>query len=267
VAAHPEVDQSLRHIRAIAIQLQDELASVPPEAWDAPSNCDPWPVRRLASHLVENAEFIRANVERGTAGAIEPGVSTEARQERLREIAGAPERMPSILAEYTAAFESVMERLSPEQVEMICYHPAGNRSARWYAQQRVAEIAFHQWDLRRSLGRDPALDENVAAFLLPMLLESNLPRIYPRGPKGEGRFRLTVAGSPDQSWLLTATPEELRVERGGGDAEVTITAPAPLLALLVYGRANLAEAEKAGQVRVEGDRARADQFHTICSGP
>ena len=120
----------------------------------------------------------------------------------------------------------------------------------------------------RSLGRDgAALDEEVAAFVLPMLLESNLPRIYPRGPRGEGRFRLVVEGAPAQSWLLTATPEELRVQRGGDGADVTITAPARVLALLVYNRANLAEEERQGHARVEGDRALADRFHTLFPGP
>ena len=93
------------------------------------------------------------------------------------------------------------------------------------------------------------------------------PRTYRRGPRGEGRFRLAVAGMPAQSWVLAASPDELQVERGGVDAEVTITAPAALLALLIYGRANLGEAEAAGQARVDGARARAEQFHTIFPGP
>ena len=57
MAAHPEVDESLRQIRLLVRQLQDDFASLPDEAWDAPSNCPPWPVRRLAAHLVENAEL------------------------------------------------------------------------------------------------------------------------------------------------------------------------------------------------------------------
>jgi uncharacterized protein (TIGR03083 family) len=267
MAAHPEVDESLRQIRVLARQVQDDFASLPDEAWDAPSNCSPWPVRRLAAHLVENAEFVHRNVEAGVAGQTEPVLTTEQRQERLRELAAAPAQMAAALADLTAAFETLVERLDADQLEAICYHPAGNRSARWYAQQRLAEIAMHRWDLQRSLGREAELDEAVAAFLLPMLLESNLPRTYRRGPRGEGRFRLTVAGSPSQSWLLAASPEELRVERGGGEAEVTITAPAALLALLIYGRANLAEAEGAGLARVDGSRARAEQFHTIFPGP
>ena len=43
MAAHPEVDESLRHIRDVSRRLQEELAGLPAEAWDAPSNCPPWP--------------------------------------------------------------------------------------------------------------------------------------------------------------------------------------------------------------------------------
>lgn len=47
---------------------------------------------------------------------------------------------------------------------------------RWYASHRLAEVAFHSWDLRVSLRRERSLSEPVAAMLLATLLESNAPR-------------------------------------------------------------------------------------------
>src|SRR5581483_1154624 len=133
--------------------------------------------------IVNNAEFIQTNVERGAAGITESGIDPEVRAKRVQYITDAPPaKVVSILDQTTADLEGVLERLTPEQLEALCFHPAGNRSARWYAQQRLAEIAFHQWDLLHSLGRDPVIDPAVASFLLPMLLESNLPRTYRRGP-------------------------------------------------------------------------------------
>lgn len=269
MAAHAEVDASIRLIRAETQRLHDTLSNLPAEAWDTPSNCPPWPVRRLVAHIVNNAEFIQQNVERGAAGVVEPGINPQERAKRVQYITDAPpNEVVAILDQTSADLETALERLSPEQLEAICYHPAGNRSARWYAQQRLAEIAFHQWDLLHSLGRNPTIDPAVAGFILPMLLESNLPRIYGRGPKGEGRFRLVAQDAPDQRWLLTATPEGLQVQRGdSGPADVTITAPLGTLALLIYGRATLAEEEQRGRARVEGDRALADRFHTLFPGP
>ena len=268
MAAHPEVDESIRRTRAISQRLRAEVLNLPPEAWDTPTNCPPWPVRRLVAHMVENANFIRGNVEGGVAGRPEPTESQEQRVARLQHIAAAPPaEVAAILDQSTTDLETTLERLSPDQLEAICWHPAGNRPARWYAVQRLIELSMHYWDLDRSLGREAAIDEGAARFILPVILESNLPRTYQRGPKGEGRVRLVVQDAPQQSWLLTATPEELRVERGGDGADLTITAPAAVLALLVYGRAGPLEAEAQGRARLEGDRVLAERLTTIFPGP
>ncbi len=268
MAAHPEVADSIRHLRAESQRMRDELAGLSAEAWEAPSNCPPWPVRRLVAHIVENAQFVRHNVERGVAGTLEPAVSREDRETRLAELADTPPAaVADLLDRATADLEGVLDRLSADELERVCYHPAGNRPARWYAQQRLAEVAFHRWDVHRLLGHDATLDDEVARFLLPMLMESNMPRVYPRGPKGQGRLRLAVEGAPELTWLCTANGETLEVQRGGDDADVTITAPASTLALLIYGRADLAEAERQGRARIEGDRAVADRFRTIFPGP
>lgn len=263
-----EVHQSLRHIRDVTDRLREDLVRLAPEDWDAPTNCPPWPVRRLVAHVVSSGEFFRLSIERGVAGVTEPAVSEDERARRLDELSDAvPEERITALDRVTDAIEELYGRLNREQLEAICWHRRGNRSARWYAQHRLAEVAFHEWDLKRSLGRVATLDEGMAAFLLPMLLESNLPRSYAAGSGGEGRFRLVVQGALAASWLLTAIPGELDVTRGDADADLTITASAATLALLVYGRAELAELERQGRARVEGDRVLADRFHTIFPGP
>ena len=43
--------------------------------------------------------------------------------------------------------------------EAICFHRRGNRSVRWYAAHRLAEVAFHSWDVQVSLDRDPTFYE------------------------------------------------------------------------------------------------------------
>ena len=268
MAAQPDVDQSLRLIRACTNRMCDELAALPPEGWDRATSCPPWRIRDLIGHVITSGEGHRLSVEEGVAGSVVPAVPESARQERIAATAALPPR--ELLAELqkeTDATEAVYQRLTAEQLESICYHRRGNRSARWFVQHRLAEVAFHLWDLEKSLGREPVLDPEVGESLLPMLLESNVPRIYPSGPRGEGRFRLVVADGPGASWLLTATPERLEVERDGGAADVTITGPATVLALLIYGRADLAEEERQGRLRVEGNRALAERFNDIFRGP
>lgn len=268
MSSDPEVQESLRHIRAVTARLREVLVGLPPKGWDVQTNCPPWPVQGVVAHVVSSGERFRASVERGVAGLTEPPWPEAQQERRMDELADAsPDERIAALDQVTAAIEELYNGLDDEQLEAICFHRRGSRSARWYAKHRLAEVAFHLWDLQHSLGRHAALDDEVAEFLLPMLLESNLPRIYAGGPGGEGRFRLTLAGLPASSWLLTARPDRLDVTRADDEADVTISGSAAPLALLVYGRAELPELERRGLVRVEGDRAVANRFHQIFPKP
>lgn len=263
MAAHAEVDESLRLMRDQTRRVREELASLPAEAWDAPSNCPPWPVRRLVAHLVENARFIQENVEKGLRGdAPGPAIAPEARAERVQALADAPpaEKLAT-LDRYTDDLVALLDGLSAGQLDAGCWHPVGQRSPQWYARQRVSEIAFHRWDVLHSVGRTTPLDPSVAAALLPAMMEVNLAATFARGPKHPGRFRVVTEGTPSQSWLLEATPDELRVTpNGSGDAELTLTGPAGVLLLVLYGRADATAEEQAGRLRLEGDRAALERL-------
>jgi uncharacterized protein (TIGR03083 family) len=267
MSSDPDVRQSLGYIRDVTRRLRNALVDLPPDAWDSPTNCPPWTVRQLVAHVISSGESFQLSVERGVAGQTEPPPPAE-RARRMDELTAAPpEERIGALDRVTAAIEGLYGRLDARQLEAICYHRRGNRSARWYVHHRLGEVAFHTWDLERSLGRDARFDEEIAGFLLPTLIESNLPRIYPSGAGGEGRFRLAVEGEPAASWLLAASSERLDVSRGDGAADVTITASPAALALLVYGRADLADLAREGRARVEGDQALAARFHTIFATP
>jgi uncharacterized protein (TIGR03083 family) len=268
MAAYPDVDIALRHIRANSDQIATLLAELPPAGWEGPTNCPPWRVRDLVGHVITSGEQHRLSVERGVAGSVEPPYPEAERERRIAEAAAlGPAELLARLAAETAATEATYQRLSAEQLAALAYHRRGNRPARWFVQHRLAEVAFHAWDLERSLGRQAALDPDTATFLLPMLLETNLPRNYLSGPRGRGRVRLVAEGQAGGSWVLDATPERLEVRRNGGDADLTITAGPVVLCLLAYGRADPLAEERAGRARIEGDRALAERFNTIFPGP
>lgn len=276
MSAQPDVDRSLRLIRALTDRMAAELARLAPDDWNRPTTCPPWQVRTLIGHVVSSGESFRLSVERGVAGSTEPPLPETERERRIARAAAAPpDELQHALACETPAIEALYERLSADELAAICYHRRGNRPASWYIQHRLAEVAFHLWDLERSLGRPAVLEPEVGAFLLPMLLESNLPRIYASGPRGQGWFRLVAEGLPNGTWLLAASPDRLEVTRGADAADssaglgpaVTISAAPAVLALLVYGRADLDQEERQGRLRVDGDRALAARFSTIFRGP
>jgi uncharacterized protein (TIGR03083 family) len=259
--ADAHLTRCLTELRETSGGLVDEIATISAEAWDGPTNCPPWQVRDIAAHLVTSGQGFVGSIERGLAGSVEPpahGASTQLRDADPGTVARA-------LGEVTREFLALYPGLTNAQLETICWHRRGNRSVRWYATHRLAEVAFHGWDLRTSLGRKPLFNVEVARLLLPALLESNVPRTYAAGlsaERGRGeRYALSVSDDASATWLVTIEPDVLRVERSAREADVRISAPADVLALLVYGRATL------NQVRVEGDATVIERFERIFPRP
>jgi uncharacterized protein (TIGR03083 family) len=258
------VAQCLAALRQRSDELARLIAALSPAEWDGETNCPPWRIHDLAAHLVSSGEGFLMNIQRGLSGTVEPGPGRPERQAQLA--AAGPEDVSAALRQVTVDFERLYEGLSQEQLETVCFHRRGNRSVRWYAAHRLAEVAFHGWDLETSLGRRPVLDAATARLLLPMLLESNVPRTYAAGlsqARGSGeRFLLCTEDDPAATWLVTIDPDALHVARGEAPADVRVTAPAADLALLVYGRADLTTF--AG---VEGDPALVQRFAQIFPRP
>ena len=271
VPADPDVAACLRSIRELSERLAQDIAELSPATWEGPTNCPPWRVRDLAVHLVTSGEGFVASIRNGLAGSTAPPAA-EGRERRHAELnAAGPHAVAAALRAVTETFERLYAGLPEQQLASICFHRRGNRSVRWYAAHRLAEVAFHGWDLWTSCGRAPRLDDEVAMLLLPTLLESNVPRTYAAGQsaeRGRGeRFQLTVRDDPSAAWQVTIEPDQLTSRRGSGQADLTIVAPPAALALLVYGRADLHGLVNAGVARLEGEAALVDRFALIFPRP
>lgn len=272
MSSDPHVEACLRALRALSDALEADLVALSPAEWDRPTNCPPWRVRDIVAHVVVSGEGFAASIRQGLAGSVETGVSTAARERRQAEIETAePVTVARALRSVTDDFIGLYTDLQDQELATICFHRRGNRSIRWYAAHRLAEVAFHDWDIQFSLGRDPRLDEPVAALLLPTLLESNAPRIYAAGliqQRGNGeRFLLTVADDPAAHWLIQIDPDQLEAHRGDAPADLAIAGSAATLALLVYGRSELTALAQSGAVRLDGDLALAGRFPQIFPRP
>lgn len=272
MSSDPQVERCLSSIRELSSALSGELRALSPEAWDGPTNCAPWRVRDLAAHIVTSGEGFAASIRQGLAGSTEQSISHEERDRRTAALAASP---PASVAEeldaLTDAFVGLYDGLDEAGLEAICFHRRGNRSVRWYAAHRLAEVAFHSWDFQVSLERQPTLSEEVASLLLPTLLESNAPRTYAAGlsaQRGTGeRYLLAVGDDPSARWLVTIGPDTLTAVRGDAPADVTITGSAAALALLAYGRASLSDLFQSGAIHLEGDAGLAERFSQLFPRP
>jgi hypothetical protein len=219
-----------------------------------------------------SSEGFVQNIRRGLAGVVEPPADNEAAQLRRLELESSDSgTVARALAATSTELIELYAGLRESQLEAICFHRRGNRSVRWYAAHRLAEVAFHAWDLQFSLGRSPTFEEEVAALLLPTLLESNAPRTYAAGlssERGRGeRYALAVADHASARWLVTIDPDKLEAHRGAMPADLTITGSAATLALLAYGRLDLTTAVRSGAAQVDGSAALAERFALIFPRP
>jgi uncharacterized protein (TIGR03083 family) len=268
----PQVERCLSSIRELSSALSEELRALSLEAWDGPTNCAPWRLRDLVAHIVTSGEGFAASIRQGLAGSVQPSISHEERDRRTEKLAASsPATVARELDLLTDAFIGLYDGLDEAGLEAICFHRRGNRSVRWYAAHRLAEVAFHSWDVQISREQEPTLSEDVALLLLPTLLESNAPRTYAAGlseHRGTGeRYLLAVGDDRAARWLITIDPDKLTAVRGDAPADVTITGSAAALALLVYGRVGLSDLFQSGAIHLEGDVALAPRFPTIFPRP
>ncbi len=268
------VPHQLSWIGRLSDAFARDIAGLPAQAWDGPTNCAPWRVRDLAAHVVSAGEGFALAIRRGLGGSADAVGPADARRRRQEELAGAdPALVADALQAVTLDLLQLYDGLGPDQLAALCFHRRGPRSVRWYAAHRLAEVAFHRWDLQSSIGRNPYMDEEVAALLLPTLIESNAPSTYAAGltpVRGAGERYLLVAtgaGEPERAWLVRIDPAELRAGPGGGPADLTMTGSGAALALLVYGRRQLSSLVGSGALKLEGDLTLADRFSTTFPRP
>ncbi|MFN8522258.1 MAG: maleylpyruvate isomerase family mycothiol-dependent enzyme [Chloroflexota bacterium] len=239
------------------------------EQWSGPSVCEPWSIRQLTAHLIRQVDAYIGSVKVGMSGQAGEPESRQARTERMNQIASQPpSKITSDFRETADQFERWFGDLTSQQLAIEGPHSHGPRSAEWFIEQRLMEMAYHRLDLDRSLGRGTTLDEGTARFILPTLLELNVPAIVKRdGRGGDGSYLLRVGGEAGDGWLLRFGPGALTTTRGSAGAAVTFTASAADLGLMMYGRTTWQALESSGKLAVSGDRATADRFHGQFGGP
>src|SRR5581483_3107637 len=165
----------------------------------------------------------------------------------------------------TSEMISLVNGLSDADLAKLATHPAGPRPISWGCTQRLVEVAFHHWDLRRSLGADEPLEAGLASYLLGFMLDPAGSSIMLR-PVAEGRapetFRLTSI-TDGASWRLTASPAGRIVEADpSGPAGVSVEAEAGWLTLALYGRA----AVEGPRFKVSGAPDAAQRFAAAFGG-
>ena len=231
--------RSLALLEAETHTLNRDIRALTAEQWQAPANCAGWQVADLVAHVVRNGwsfvTFAQRALEGDQAPPFGPAVAHIDAEVKAGGAAAAADRQQR----ETAEFLRLVRGLSDADLETkLGGHPAGPRPVAWACSQRLVEVAFHHWDLGRSLGADAPLPGDVASQVLPFMLDPHGTNIMTKAAQGLAPVSFRLNSPTDgAAWRLTVGPEGRRVDADPGQpAEVTVEAEPGWLALALYGR-------------------------------
>ena len=172
-------------LRADSDRFLRYLKGLPDEARTRQSACDLWRVDDVVAHLVGNAEFYAATVERGLKGEYEPpeGRPTAGTGHPSLGAAGTAEgaianrerlggKLLAALEDRTNHLTQLLAGLSPEDQDKPCYHPGGIVPAGNFVDLRFKELALHEWDIRSALEPEAQLSPESLPSIIILITES-----------------------------------------------------------------------------------------------
>ena len=239
------------------------------------SACDGWAVGDVVGHLIERGDPLPDQIERGLAGDLSPTpgftddppisedqfrINLDRRAVELRGELG-----DGLLAEFARVngeFNRVLVLVQPEDWDKLCFHRLRPESVRSKADIRIAELAMHEWDIRRAFDADAALAEDS----LPGLVNASgraARRAFRADPERgrEVRYRFALSGPTVPSVDVVLAPEGVGFEIGGeAEPDVTFRCASSTYAMVIFGRWKLGEVIGNGKLTVEGDRELVEAF-------
>ncbi|MFN0071737.1 MAG: maleylpyruvate isomerase family mycothiol-dependent enzyme [Chloroflexota bacterium] len=249
---------SLQTLDAEQGRLCERLAALTTAERETSSNLTGWQVNDLAVHITRVCDSILRAVQRAQQGDRTSafGPAAKPREDEIRAMT--PADWAALQRSEYGQLSRIIGGLSDADLEEMSFpHPQGERPVSWYCTQLLAETTFHRWDLEHSLGADGPLDDALAAYLLPFLLEPS--RLLFGAKRSDGPSQSFTVSDGEHQWTLNVTSEGCAVAATSERAEATITASPGWLALAVYGRVRIDRAE----FRLTGGTDVADRFAVI----
>ena len=273
-------EERAKLLRSESKKFQQYLSELPDDAWSKQSACDLWRVDDVVAHLVGNAEFYAATVERGLKGEFEPpeGRPAAGTGHPSSGAAGVAEGaiasreslgdgLLSTLEARTNHLIQLLSELSPEDREKPCYHsgsivPAGN-----FVDLRFKELALHQWDIRSALEPGASLVPASMASMVLLMTESlasgSIRWAFWAGPAlGQPvRYRFDVVEPVPFQDDIVVEGDKFRFEQSSTDpADVNYGCDTGTLCLMMSGRLEASAAISQGKLKVVGDLGLAAKF-------
>lgn len=215
------------HLAELRRQLDGFAACLEGDLSTPIEHCGGWTLYDLVDHMGRGNQW-----------------ATMAVKERRGDHRGdpAPRDAGELTAWFTATAAGLLAALEAEP-STPAWTFAPPRTVGFWRRRRCLETVIHRWDAENALGTPGDIDPAVAADGVAEVFDTMVPRQMARGrlslPARPVRFMIPDNGG---SWVL-----------GDGEPEATVTAAAPHLLLLLWGRLALT----APSIDVRGDHEAA----------
>ena len=250
------------------------LRGLSEQEWRAPTFCPNWCVADVVAHMTLGAHFYAHVIPAGAAGRLEMPFGARDlesfwayRKEVGDELVAlsADERI-NAFAEAVWGLQEVFKGVRLDDLDKQAWHWLAPCPIRTFPGQRLYELILHDWDIRNQ--PDSALHPSSLSIAVDCLAE-RFPIFF--GARGDRDFSGNICfetKQPDRNWTL-------RIEKGNpeiafsesGDYDARVVCDGSDLVLLTTGRASLEDKERAGRLRIEGDRTQAALVLDVLSRP
>lgn len=135
---------------------------------------------------------------------------------------------------------------APSDHQCFSFLPAPTPVTMW-SRRQASEIAIHRFDAEHARGIPTHFEPAFAADMLDELLSGFAPRPSSSNVEVDSDRVLHVhARDVDEHWYLTLGPSGIETSREGGEADLTVTATASALYLLMWNRTDESTVELTG---------------------
>ncbi len=138
---------------------------------------------------------------------------------------------------------------APPDLQCFSFLPAPTPVTMW-SRRQASEIAIHRFDAENARGIASHFDPEFATDMLDELLTGFAPRPGSSNEIASDRVLHVHADDVDEHWYLTIGSEGIETSRDGGAADLTVTATAAELYLLMWNRTDESTVELTGDADV-----------------
>lgn len=247
----------LRPLVAQRRRLEDTLATLSSDQWEAPSRCAAWNVRDVVAHLAGiNPLFVQSALA-GLAGDptrlmrhFDPAATPPVMVDAMEQLSS--EQILELFVSTNADLFATVERFTEAEWSSLAESPPGDVSVRLLMSHALWDGWVHERDIVLPLGIAPTVEADEVTASLRYVAALSPAFAFGAGIEYRGEFAIE-ADEPEHSCVLTVD-DSVDVRTGGASEDV------PVL------RGSAVELTEALSTRIPLPPDSPDEWHRVLHG-